>query len=271
MPPPATPTSDGELLYHYTSEEGLIGIIEYDNIRATHVRFLNDYTEFRQAFKEEYVEALTDAFREGLPEDLDTTARKVVEGMLSSRNRLSILEIIEDPTHEVFVCSFTSSNLSGGDDPGDRLSQWRGYSQASQGFSMGFDRTPLEKQIQFDRPRAKAGLVECIYVDKEKAQFFQAMGRKAAARFMDLTRSNEPVPGTFHTAMPDATKEYTKGNYHFLKSLSEATAEFQRPRRGSSIAGSVRSASGGSCFKAVEMRCRRLSSFGKDNSDRHHL
>ena len=31
-------TADCGLLYHYTSEEGLQGIIEHDNIRATHVR-----------------------------------------------------------------------------------------------------------------------------------------------------------------------------------------------------------------------------------------
>ena len=93
----ATVTADCGLLYHYTFEEGLQGITEYYNIRATHVRFLNDYTEFRQAFQEEYVGALADAFREGLPEDLDNTARRVVEGMLSKRDHSSILGIIEDP------------------------------------------------------------------------------------------------------------------------------------------------------------------------------
>src|SRR5208283_5453847 len=104
------------LLYHYTSEEGLHGIIESDNIRATHVRFLNDYTEFRQAFKEAYVAALTDAFREGLPKDLDETARQAIEGMLSKRNRAPILAIIDNPTstHETFVCSFTTLPESSG-------------------------------------------------------------------------------------------------------------------------------------------------------------
>ena len=215
------------LLYHHTSEEGLLGIVENDNIRATHVRFLNDYTEFRQAFKEEYVGALTDAFREGLPEDLDGTARRVVEGMLSERNRSPILGIIEGPTstYEAFVCSFTALPQSGGD-PGDRLSQWRGYSHGSQGFSLGFDKTLLEKQIQFDNAHAKAGILECIYEDKEKVRFFQDMGRTASARFMELTRSNKPVPSTFQTAMPNPTEEYKKGCYYFLQSLSKATAEF---------------------------------------------
>lgn len=150
------------LLYRYTSEEGLLGIIENDNIRATHVRFLNDYTEFRHAF------------REGLPKDLDGTARRVVEGMLSERNRSPILGIIEGPTstYDAFVCSFTALPQSGGD-PGDRLSQWRGYSHASQGFSLGFDKTLLEKQIQFDNAHAKAGILNASTRTKRRFDFFR--------------------------------------------------------------------------------------------------
>jgi len=260
------------LLYHYTSEEGLLGIIENDNMRATHVRFLNDYTEFRQAFKEEYVGALTDAFREGLPEDLDGTARRVVEGMLSERNRSPILGIIEGPTstYEAFVCSFTALPQSGGD-PGDRLSQWRGYSHASQGFSLGFDKTLLEKQIQFDNAHAKAGILECIYEDKEKVRFFQDMGRTASARFMELTRSNKPVPSTFQRLCRTPPKNTRRVVITFCNLCPRQPQNFTRRQRRSRIAGSVRSVSGGSCCKAAETRCLRSLSFGRDNSGRRHL
>src|SRR5271167_3349960 len=98
------------LLYHYTSEVGLQGIIESDRLWATHVRFLNDYTEFREAFNEVYVEALTDAFRDGLPSDIDNTGRLVIEGLLSKRNRGGILQIIENSglATDAFVCSLTT-------------------------------------------------------------------------------------------------------------------------------------------------------------------
>ena len=176
-------TSAIGLLYHYTSDVGLQGIIESDRNWATHVRFLNDYTEFRQAFNEVYVEALTDAFREGLPSDIDSTARLVIEGLLSKRNRRSILQIIEGSgsARDAFVCSFTTLPQLG-TDPGDRLSQWRGYSHSAQGFSLGFDKVLLEKQIALDNPGAKAGVLECIYDDSEKLSFFQEMGRNACAR-----------------------------------------------------------------------------------------
>jgi hypothetical protein len=54
----ASKKEDCSLLYHYTSEQGLLGIIGNDNIRATHIRFLNDSTEFREAFTEKYVRIL---------------------------------------------------------------------------------------------------------------------------------------------------------------------------------------------------------------------
>ena len=225
MTDPASPTG---LLYHYTSDVGLQAIIESDRIWATHVRFLNDYSEFRQAFNEVYVEALTDAFREGIPANVGSTARLVIEGLLSKRNRGGILRIIEDSglATDAFVCSFTTLPQPG-PDPGDRLSQWRGYSHSVQGFSLGFDKALLDKQIGLDNPGAKAGVVECIYEDAEKLSFFQEIGRNACARFNERwIQGNEAVPPEFTTINPAPTGEYVKASFYFLKSLSEATAKF---------------------------------------------
>jgi hypothetical protein len=112
----AAVTADCDLLYHYTSTEGLLGIIEQDNIRATHVRFLNDWTEFREAFTEKYVPILVDSFRAGLPKDFDEAAERVL-----SRRRPEILGIIESSgsTNETFVCSFTESVGAATQDGGD--------------------------------------------------------------------------------------------------------------------------------------------------------
>ncbi len=215
------------LLYHYTSEMGLQGIIESDRIWATHVRFLNDYTEFRQAFNVVYVEALTEAFREGLPADIDSTARLVIEGLVSKRNHAGILKMIEDSgwAIDAFVCSFTTLPQPG-PDPGDRLSQWRGYSNSAQGFSLGFDKGLLEKQVKLDNPGAKAEVLECIYEDAEKLSFFQEMGRNASARFNERwLQGSEPVSLGFTTINPAAAEKYRKASSYFLNSLAEATAK----------------------------------------------
>jgi hypothetical protein len=222
------PTSANDLLYHYTSESGLQGIIGSDRIWATHIRFLNDYTEFRQAFKDRYVEGLTGAFRAGMRKDIDNIATLVFEGVLAKRNHAGILKIIEDSAVgiEAFVCSFTSS-LQDGFDPGDRLSQWRGYSNSSQGFSLGFEKGALQKQVEIDNRGAKASVLECIYEDTgAELSFFQEMGHNASVRFNDLCLSGEAVPDSFRTNNPAATEEYKKVGFYFLKALSKATAQF---------------------------------------------
>ena len=127
-----------DLLYHYTTEAGLTGIVGSDRNRATDIRFLNDWTEFREAFTESYVRRLLDSFRASLPADLPAEARLVIDGMIP-RRAAEILEIIlaSESANETFVCSFTSASPQETGDPGDRLSQWRGYASATQGFSLG--------------------------------------------------------------------------------------------------------------------------------------
>jgi Protein of unknown function (DUF2971) len=232
-------TADCDLLYHYTSNEGLQGIIENDNIWATHIRFLNDYTEFIQAFKEEYLGALTDSFLAGLPESVDEKARQMIKVVLSKRRFPGLQKIIESNGHESFVCSFTGTTpginaapQSRGD-PGDRLSQWRGYSRSSQGFSLGFDRELLKKQIERvgdpQKQKTKAQLLECRYDDQEIVAMFQEMGRAASARFTELTLRDKPTPSEFRTDMPNPSEKYKKDSSYFLQSFSKATADFLYP------------------------------------------
>ncbi len=47
-----------ELLYHYTTIEGLLGIVESGSLRASHIRYLNDQTEFKNAFEHDYLDVL---------------------------------------------------------------------------------------------------------------------------------------------------------------------------------------------------------------------
>jgi hypothetical protein len=216
-----------DLLCHYTSEDGLEGIIENDNIRATHVRFLNDWTEFREAFTERYLRVLIDSFRAQLPVDLDPTARQVIDSVLSKRTG-EILDIIElsDTSNETFVSSFTSATPEDSADPGDRLSQRRGYANTSQGYSLGFDKTLLQKQIGINNKKAQATLQQCIYDEHKKTSLFEEMGCTAAGQFADLKRRGEPVPSSFTTNVTNAPVEYKKASFYFLKSFASATAKF---------------------------------------------
>lgn len=107
--------------YHYTSCEGLKGILESKSLWATKIHYLND--------SEEYVLALEIASKtlcqlNHLNKDAD------LKKLLSEMERH--LERIETPN--IFVLSFSPKK--------DQLSQWRGYCPSG-GYSIGFSADTL--------------------------------------------------------------------------------------------------------------------------------
>lgn len=107
-----------EVLYHYTTQRGLLGIITEKEMWASHTQYLNDRLEFRHAIEIAKDEILK-MKRE--PRFVDKTAfLDEMESALALR--------IEGVN--VCVCSFSES--------GDVLSQWRAYGGNASGFSIGF-------------------------------------------------------------------------------------------------------------------------------------
>jgi len=129
-------------LYHYTTPEGLIGIVQTRRIWATSVFYLNDMKEFRHGIElsKKCVQALHDSVTEAF-------FRKLLTSVLE---RLS-----ERDGFHTYVCSF--SGLA------DDLSQWRAYCPTG-GFAIGFPKDMLEvaaaQQLCYFEP--------CIYNPKEK-------------------------------------------------------------------------------------------------------
>jgi hypothetical protein len=172
------------------------------------------------------MQVLVDAFKSGLPDDIDTNAKQIfIERVIAERNFPTLLDIIKgDPPYGerkgVFVCSFTASV--------DLLSQWRGYSYTSQGFSLGFESTLLKTQLQslhtLDTP---IQLVECVYDEATKLERIRAMGRTAAEGFRDLRQRDEVVPPSFCT-LRNPSENYRKHTYYLEKSFTFATVPFFR-------------------------------------------
>lgn len=219
---------EADLLYHYTSQAGLLGIIANDSIWATDIRALNDWTEFRRLFEEAGVKPLVDSFKAGLstlPEDPaeDKGARQTfLECVLAERNFETLLNIIKaqhDKPKETFVCSFAA------DGTGDRLSQWRGYSHSSQGFSLGFDKTLFKKQLALhdtlDKP---VELVDCIYDNAATLEHIKKLGSDASANYGNPSRRKKDVPDWFTT--PGKSAGYRETAFHLLDCLTETTVPF---------------------------------------------
>lgn len=110
-----------EVLYHYTTQAGLLGILTSGTIWASQVQFLNDSTEFRIGLEiaTEQLHAMARLSRTGA----NALTRSFAEYFRSIEN------------FPVFVVSLTAE--------GDQLSQWRAYSGTHSGFSLALDTEQL--------------------------------------------------------------------------------------------------------------------------------
>jgi hypothetical protein len=155
-----------ELLYHYTTPEGLLGILESGSIGATHVRYLSDRTELKNALSPEFENLLLDGLFPNANEKLKEELRKFR---------------MHDSKYEVYIASFTDDgSVHSGDGvrPGDRLSQWRAYSNSAGGFSLGFDSKLIMEGWKTTGLRGTIGsfLLRCRYSSDEKRNAAKRIG-----------------------------------------------------------------------------------------------
>jgi hypothetical protein len=140
-------TAMPEFLYHYTSQAGLIGIVQNSELWATKVHYMNDSTEFSLAL---------DLARDVITEGWGATEILGDVNSLPPRAKVAkqIWYAIDRITKvNIFVACFCEQS--------DLLSQWRGYSHGSYGYSVGFNAGKLAL-------RATSGsfpffLGKCIY------------------------------------------------------------------------------------------------------------
>lgn len=122
------------VLYHYTTQRGLLGIVERKVLWATNISYLADSAEFSGAFS--LAKRVIEQARATLPDDLkgllDQLMRSVRAGC-------------------TFVACFTED--------GDLLSQWRAYCPDGGGVSLGLDSQELKRLGTAQR----FALVKCIY------------------------------------------------------------------------------------------------------------
>lgn len=168
-----------ELLYHYTKEKGLYGILERECIWATHYRFLNDLSECLEAA--EMFEAIIR--QQSSTKSLQLEISKAVR-QASCNNILNTLRARIESTDAYFV-SFTDESIS--QTPGDRLTLWRGYAENSQGFSLGFRRSKLQQRVQsFEQQLQKQiPLMKCLYGETEESRQERAAIVRTLVGFVD--------------------------------------------------------------------------------------
>jgi hypothetical protein len=105
-------------VFHYTNVEGLVGIIESDDLWLTDYEFLNDATEVRYGLN-----LLSSVLQDAAASDKDSRTLELI-GAWSRK--------VEDPLPDRVCLACFSSN-------GDSLSQWRGYGSGASAVAIGFD------------------------------------------------------------------------------------------------------------------------------------
>ncbi|MCY4028852.1 MAG: DUF2971 domain-containing protein [Acidobacteria bacterium] len=138
-----------ERLYHYTTPQGLLGIVKKREIWATHTQYLNDIREFSHAvaMAEQELQAMAKSSEY-------TELRPVLHRMKES------LEGVESVN--VCVASFSEE--------GDSLPQWRAYGGETAGFAVGFSGQFLQSVLG-----DKSWLVPCQYDDNEQRRIIRTL------------------------------------------------------------------------------------------------
>ncbi|PTY03666.1 hypothetical protein DB347_20755 [Opitutaceae bacterium EW11] len=147
-------------LFHYTSQEGILGITRSKSIWATKIQFLNDRSEFFDAF--EYARS---ELKSHASEANDAATSRLVDHAIQ---QLECFEALN-----VFVASFSEVP--------DLLSQWRGYSKNSVGYCLGFDAEMLKSTAEAGDFR----LGRCVYEHQPKRDYIRQILAKHWARFAE--------------------------------------------------------------------------------------
>lgn len=146
-------------LYHYSTADGLVGILQSRQFWATNVRFMNDTSELAHGVG--LVRAAFDAIERDSKMNPKTVAFEVV--------RATILDMVNDAERNTaqFAVSFCTD--------GNLLSQWRGYGQFGRGYAVGFTTARLTDfaadllpDAPVDPPRLGVFLRRVIYDERRQ-------------------------------------------------------------------------------------------------------
>jgi hypothetical protein len=166
----------GMPLFHYTSQLGLLGILQSRSLWATNISYLNDAAENRHAIS--HVSSVLDE-----AESSSSTSDLLKQFCREIRSVVSKL-----PSVTRFVISFSEK--------GDLLSQWRAYCPDGTGFSVGFTLRQLAEKFH-----AFPGyLYKCEYDSNSQRAHIKSLFENT---FLDFQRSGgkEKVP-----SVPKASK-----------------------------------------------------------------
>jgi hypothetical protein len=179
------------LLYHYTTQAGLLGIIRDREIWMTHTQYLNDSREFLHALqvvREELVDYVRNNRERRDRTNIETLGFPVPPELGSheaevERTLQEMLECVGEGAgiESINVC------LASFSEDGDSLSQWRAYASRG-GFCIGFAGAGLAELVV---PH-KFYLARCLYDRDQQRELARALIEEVLEE--NLERNKQPDP-----------------------------------------------------------------------------
>lgn len=173
----ATVSEEYKKLYHYTTWDGLLGILQTQTLWATHGRFLNDYSEivlFRDKLIDSVIPIVEKGYRELIKKD------KNIQGFIEQRGGLDqfvrkdaavqVDAAYNATGEEIYIVSFCGEDKNSYVNSNGLLSQWRGYGDGG-GIALLLDTKKLEEIMQNEDERYSyifAYIADVVYSDDEK-------------------------------------------------------------------------------------------------------
>ena len=159
------------IVYHYTSLEGLIGIINSQKIWATDIMFLNDASEFKYSkdiLYEEVKKLQENDSRFKQANNFDESLGHFFYKFLEE----NIEKLFPSEHFSFYVCSFSEEK--------DLLSQWRGYCKNGIGFSIGFSLDRLKENFK----QASFSIKKCIYNKNKQTDLINDLLKNTSEKFI---------------------------------------------------------------------------------------
>jgi len=155
-------------LYHYTSQKGLLGIIQNRELWMSNIRYLNDSSEF--SYTLELVKKELDIQIKSLKTN---ELRGLFTEYTKSEIKNNILSLIKDvlngyqDDNDINIYIFSLSKLK------DDLNQWRGYCPDEGRFCIEFDSNKLDSIIT--NKGQQPGIIKCIYKKSEIKELLESL------------------------------------------------------------------------------------------------
>lgn len=167
-------------LYHYTTWDGLSGILNSGNLRATHYKFLNDYSEitlFRDRLVRLILPHVQKQYEELIKRSPHAKSEIDKEGGLTLAVQYDSEAFVDAQYHatgdEIYIASFCGEHSDAYVNSNGLLSQWRGYG-ARGGYALVFDTKKLEETLWLEVNNYEYGMIQLSDVvyseDDEKLQ-----------------------------------------------------------------------------------------------------